>query len=173
MEHIDNVDTFTAGTVGRPGRREFFLQLRTGAERINVKCEKQQAWALAQYLRKLLNDLPPAADRPLNGAMQMTPPDEVAFVLGPIGLAYELDHDRFVVQLEELVVRDSDDDEIDDDDLDDEAAADRRRLRLFLTRSQAAAFVEHTEEVVAAGRPTCMWCSGPIDPDGHPCPRMN
>ena len=47
------------------------------------------------------------------------------------------------------------------------------RVRLFLSRGQAWAFVEHTEEVVAAGRPTCMWCSGPIDPDGHPCPRMN
>jgi uncharacterized repeat protein (TIGR03847 family) len=135
MEHLDSVDTFTAGTVGRPGRREFFLQVRTGAERINVKCEKQQAAALAQYLRKLLNDLPPAADRPLNGAMQMTPPDDVAFVLGPIGLAYELDRDRFVVQLEELVIRDEDD--VDDDDPDDEEAVDRRRIRLFLSRSQA------------------------------------
>jgi uncharacterized repeat protein (TIGR03847 family) len=174
MEHIENIDTFTAGTIGRPGRREFFLQVRTGADRINVKCEKQQAAALAQYLRKLLNDLPPAADRPLNGAMQMTPPDSVSFVLGPIGLAYERDRDRFLVQLEELVIREVDEDDLDDDDpADEDEAIDRRRIRLFLSRSQATAFVEHTEEVVAAGRPTCMWCSGPIDPDGHPCPRMN
>jgi hypothetical protein len=26
---------------------------------------------------------------------------------------------------------------------------------------------------VAAGRPNCRWCGFPIDPDGHPCPRMN
>jgi uncharacterized repeat protein (TIGR03847 family) len=177
MDHIDHVDTFTSGTVGKPGRREFFLQVRAGADRINVKCEKQQAAALAQYLRRLLNDLPPAADRPVNGAMQMTPPDDVAFVLGPIGLAYERDRDRFLVQLEEVVVRDDDDDE-DADDVDataedDDEDDDRRRVRLFLSPSQASAFVEHTEAIVAAGRPTCMWCSGPIDPDGHPCPRMN
>ena len=29
------------------------------------------------------------------------------------------------------------------------------------------------EQVVAAGRPPCMWCALPIDPDGHICPRMN
>jgi uncharacterized repeat protein (TIGR03847 family) len=173
MDHIEHIDTFTAGTVGRPGRREFFLQVRTGPERINVKCEKQQAQALAQYLRKLLNDLPEPADRPLNGAMEMTPPDSVAFVLGPIGLAYERDRDRFLVQLEELVVRDEDDDDDADPDEDAVNDPDRPGVRIFLSRSQAAAFVEHAEEVVAAGRPTCMWCSGPIDPDGHPCPRMN
>ena len=113
-----------------------------------------------------------------HGAMQMTPPEDVAFVLGPIGLAYERDRDRFLVQLEEVVVRDDDEDE-DADDVDastaedDDEDDDRRRVRLFLSPSQASAFVEHTEAIVAAGRPTCMWCSGPIDPDGHPCPRMN
>jgi len=183
MDHIDHVDSFTTGAVGKPGRREFFLQVRSGPERVNVKCEKQQAAALAQYLRRLLNDLPPPADRPVNGAMQMMPPESVAFVLGPIGLAYERDRDRFLIQLEELVVDGNvadDDDEIEDDDsadddADDEGTSDpdRARVRLFLSRGQAWAFVEHTEEVVAAGRPTCMWCSGPIDPDGHPCPRMN
>lgn len=170
MDHLEHVDTFTAGTVGRPGRREFFLQVRTGADRINVKCEKQQAAALAQYLRRLLSDLPEPADRPLNGAMQMTPPDDVAFVLGPIGLAYERERDRFVVQLEELVPRDEDEPEPDPGEPGD---PDRVGLRVFLSRSQAAAFADHAMEVVAAGRPTCMWCNGPIDPDGHPCPRMN
>jgi uncharacterized repeat protein (TIGR03847 family) len=40
-------------------------------------------------------------------------------------------------------------------------------------RSQAAAFCDRAEQVVAAGRPNCQWCDLPIDPDGHPCPRMN
>ena len=30
-----------------------------------------------------------------------------------------------------------------------------------------------TDTVVAAGRPPCRWCSLPIDPSGHACPRMN
>ena len=31
----------------------------------------------------------------------------------------------------------------------------------------------HTDSIVAAGRPPCQWCGNPIDPDGHACPRMN
>ena len=53
------------------------------------------------------------------------------------------------------------------------SAADRGHIRLYMTRSQAAAFCEHADELVAAGRPSCQWCGNPIDPDGHPCPRMN
>ena len=57
--------------------------------------------------------------------------------------------------------------------LDDADADDRSRLRVHLTRGQAAAFCARADDVVSAGRPPCMWCSLPIDPDGHPCPRMN
>ena len=53
------------------------------------------------------------------------------------------------------------------------AASDRGHIRLYVTRSQAAAFCDHADELVAAGRPNCQWCGNPIDPDGHPCPRMN
>ena len=37
-----DVDTFTAGTVGEPGQRTFFLQVVAGADGVSVKCEKQQ-----------------------------------------------------------------------------------------------------------------------------------
>ena len=44
---------------------------------------------------------------------------------------------------------------------------------MFLTRSQAHAFCDHAETIVAAGRPSCIWCANPINPDGHFCVRMN
>ena len=62
---------------------------------------------------------------------------------------------------------DEDETELVDDD------PDRGHVRLYVTRSQAAAFCEYADELVAAGRPNCQWCGNPIDPDGHPCPRMN
>src|SRR5438105_1810553 len=62
---FDEVDAFTIGAVGRPGQRMFMFQARRGRERVTVKCEKQQAAAIADYLRKLLNDLPPPDDRPM------------------------------------------------------------------------------------------------------------
>ena len=162
---FEEVDTFVAAAVGQPGSRVFYLHARAGDERVTVKCEKQQVTAIAQYLRRVLSDLPPAEERPMTGAVDV--PDEQSFVLGPIGLGYDRGNDRVLVQLEELVATD----ETDDDDADE--AADRSHVRLYMTRSQAAAFCDHADELVAAGRPTCQWCGNPIDPDGHPCPRMN
>lgn len=163
---FDEVDAFTTGTVGRPGARTFFLQARVDGRQVNVKCEKQQVAAIAQYLRRLLTDLPEPADRPVAGALEARPPERFAFVLGAIGLSYEPDIDRVVMQLDELVEVDDEGEPLVDDD-------DRGKMRVLLTRAQAAAFCDHGETVVAAGRPNCIFCGGPIDPDGHACPRMN
>jgi uncharacterized repeat protein (TIGR03847 family) len=164
---FDRVESFTVGTVGRPGHRVFLLQVRADNQRVIVKCEKQQAVAIAQYLRKVLNDLPPPPDRPMQEAMELVGDLQPSFALGPIGLGYDQQNDRMLVQLEELLPTN------DDGDIDPEAAADRGHVRLYLSRGQAVAFCEHADQVAAAGRPTCVWCGGPVDPDGHPCPRMN
>ena len=158
---FEEVDTFTAAAIGEPGSRTFYLHARAGQQRVTVKCEKQQVTAIAQYLRRVLSDLPPPEDRPL--PVDLRDPGEQSFVLGPIGLGYDRGNDRLLVQLEELVPA-SDVDDVDDD---------RGHIRLYVTRSQAAAFCDHADELVAAGRPNCQWCGNPIDPDGHPCPRMN
>ena len=165
---FDEVDTFTAAAIGEPGSRTFYLHARAGQQRVTVKCEKQQVTAIAQYLRKVLSDLPPPEDRPL--PVDLRDPGEQSFVLGPIGLGYDRGNDRVLVQLEELLAADAD---ADDEEEDVEPPPDRGHIRLYVTRSQAAAFCDHADEVVAAGRPLCMWCGFPIDPDGHPCPRMN
>lgn len=166
FHHFDEVDTFTTGAVGRPGARTFFLQARSDGRHVNVKCEKQQAAAIAQYLRRLLSDLPDAADRPVPTSLEAVTPQDMAFVLGPIGLSYDPDLDRVVLQLDELSEVDDEGEPVTDDD-------ERGRVRVLLTRGQAAAFCDHTDSVVAAGRPGCVFCGGPIDPDGHACPRMN
>ena len=172
---FDEVDSFSAAAIGEPGSRVFYLHARAGAQRVTVKCEKQQVTAISQYLRRVLSDLPPPEDRPLPGAVELGDQSELAnqaFVLGPIGLGYDRGNDRVLVQLEELLAADSDADD-DEEEEDVEPPADRGHIRLYVTRSQAAAFCDHADEIVAAGRPTCMWCGFPIDPDGHPCPRMN
>jgi uncharacterized repeat protein (TIGR03847 family) len=170
---FDEVDTFTAAAIGEPGSRVFYLHARSGGQRVTVKWEKQQVTAIAQYLRRVLSDLPPAEHRPMPGAAEVTDSGEQAFVLGPIGLGYDRSNDRLLVQLEELVPTDDDEDDDDDQRPADDDAADRGHVRLYVTRSQALAFCDHADELVAAGRPACMWCGNPIDPHGHPCPRMN
>lgn len=79
---FDDVDAFTVGAVGKPGQRVFLLQARRAGERVTVKCEKQQAAAIAEHLRTVLNDLPPAEDKPMPAAMELAGPIEPAFVLG-------------------------------------------------------------------------------------------
>ena len=164
---FDEVDAFTVGAVGQPGSRMFFLQARRGTTRVTVKCEKQQASAIADYLRRVLNDLPDPTEKPVPGAMELAAPVDAVFVLGPVGLGYDRSSDRVLVQLEEVVELDEEGEPVDDPEV------DRGHLRVFLTRGQAAAFCEHADAVVSAGRPACRWCALPINPDGHICPRMN
>jgi uncharacterized repeat protein (TIGR03847 family) len=163
---FDEVSAFTVGTVGRPGERTFLLQARAADQRVTVKCEKQQTAAIVQYLRRLLADLPPAEDRPMSGTLELREPLDPAFVLGPIGLGYDRSNDRVLIQLEEVGDLDEEGEPVDED-------SDRGHVRLYLSRGQAAAFCDHADGIVEAGRPACQWCAFPMDPDGHDCPRMN
>ena len=162
---FDDVDTFTVGTLGRPGARTFILQIRAEGQRVSIKCEKQQTKAISEYLDKLMRDLPPPEDRPMPAAMKLAEPVDPVFVLGPIGLGFDQANDRVLLQLEEIGLVDEDGEPVDDED--------RGHVRIYLTRSQAAAFASHAGEVIESGRPDCQWCGNPMDPDGHACPRMN
>ena len=73
---FEETDAFTAGAVGQPGARVFYLQARQGRQRVAVKCEKQQVGAIVQYLRRVLNDLPSPDDKPVAGALELVEPVE-------------------------------------------------------------------------------------------------
>ncbi len=113
----------------------------------------------------MLSDLPPAEDRPIPGAMELSAPVDPVFVLGPIGLGYDRSNDKVLLQLEEVGEVDEHGEPLDDDD--------RGHVRIYITRGQADAFVKHAAHVIESGRPECTWCGNPMDPDGHACPRMN
>lgn len=158
------IDVFTVGAVGQPGARTFYLQVRGDGTQVTVKCEKQQAAGIAEHLRRILSDLPEPTGTKSPAPMSLLQPFDAEFVLGPVGLGYDADNDWVVVQLEEVPDFDSDGNPVD---------GERSSLRAYLTRAQALHFCDHADGVVAAGRPTCVWCSQPIDPDGHACARMN
>lgn len=162
---FDKASAFTTGALGVPGERIFLLQVRADNRRVTMKCEKQQIAAISQYLRQLLADAPEAEDRPLEDAMQLASPIEVEFVLGTVGLAYDQRNDRLVLQLDEMTPT--------TEDGEPDPGFDAGRVRAFITRGQAAAFCEHADDVVAAGRPLCVFCGQPMNIDGHMCPRMN
>jgi len=185
-------DFFTTGTMGVPGRRTFYLQAREAGSVVTLKLEKEQIRALAEYLAKLLNDLPEPG--PLPSDMALLEPVSEAWVVGSLGVAYDETIDRILIVAEELSEEgDDDDEEEDDDEASEESAAeegpraahapeeppepseapDTAKARFRLTRPQAAAFVERARNLVQAGRPSCRLCGLPMDPDGHTCPGTN
>jgi len=165
---FDSTDTFTTGALGEPGQRTFVLQVRADGQRITIKCEKEQVAAMSEYLRKLHADAKDVSQRQIEDSMQLLMPVEPQFVLGTVGLAYDSISDRLVIQLDEInIVNDEENPDV------DLSSQDVSRIRANITRGQAAAFCEHADEVVASGRPTCIFCGRPINKDGHLCPRMN
>jgi len=158
-------DAFTTTAIGQPGERTFLLQFRGEGEVITLKCEKQQVAAIAHFMRELLKDLPNSNETPLPEALRLAPYQNFDFVDGPISVAYDRELDRVIVNLDEMVPLDE------DGEPEDDIVASC--VRGLITRAQALAFCDHADEVVAAGRPSCRWCGMPVNPDGHPCPRMN
>ena len=154
-------DLFTAGAVGPPGQRVFYLQAREGGHLASLKLEKQQVAALADYLADQLADAPDVGPPP-SLDLALVEPAVPEWIVGPLGIAYDDDVDRFILVAEELL-------DADDAEQGVEPATARFRLR----RDQVAAFVDHARALVAAGRPPCFLCGQPVDPAGHICPRNN
>lgn len=160
---FESVDLFTVGTVGEPGRRTFLIQAVSGPSHVTIKCEKQQVAALSEYLQGVLADLPTvASDAPV--LLDLVPPTEPEWVAGTLSVAYDDVSDRIVILVEEIG-------DIDDDE-EDPLVEERSSLRVRLTRPQVTALVDHTVELVEAGRPPCEICGHPKGPD-HACPRTN
>ena len=157
------LDALAPGAVGEPGRRIFYLQLRTGATVVSLRLEKEQVSALAEYLDGMLADLSEPAEDPPPGELELVEPVVAEWIVGSLAVAYDESADRVVVVAEELVVEDE-----------ERAAEDEpASARLQLTRAQAAAFVDRARALVEAGRPPCRLCGRPLDPEGHMCPKTN
>ena len=162
-------DHFCTGTVGPKGQRVFYLQAREAGEVVSLKLEKQQVTALADYLERLLEDLPemraPRADAPL-----LLEPVEPAFAVGGLGVIYNERADRIILVAEELVVEGDDEDDVPAEPDDDETPAE---ARFHLSRPQVLSFIEQARLLVAAGRPPCPYCGRPLDPVSGFCPCVN
>jgi uncharacterized repeat protein (TIGR03847 family) len=155
---LDAPDHFTAGAVGGPGQRVFYLQARQTGQLLTLKCEKEQVRALAEYLVGLLAKLPDiSGDAP--GDTALLEPVDPAWAIAALGAGYDQEGDRVVLEARELP----------EEETEEEPAVARFRI----TRAQAAAFVERVRALVEASRPICPACSQPKDPSGHVCPRSN
>jgi uncharacterized repeat protein (TIGR03847 family) len=149
---------FTAGTVGPPGQRVFYLQAGAAGSVVTLRCEKQQVGALGEHLDRILSSLPPG---PAGGGAipaELIDPVEPAWIVGALALGYDEDADRLVIQIAELTEEDA-----------EPGATARWEVR----RDQARAFIARSTALLQGGRPPCPLCQRPLDPEGHTCIKTN
>ncbi|MDN5794662.1 MAG: DUF3090 domain-containing protein [Intrasporangium sp.] len=174
LHDFDPALRFVAGTVGPVGQRAFYLQATDGTQLLTVGLEKQQVEILADRINDVLDQLAPteaAEPGAPGGATEdaeplVTPFDEDWRVQT---LALSWDDERHLMVIE---CHDHDPDDFPEDD-GAAAALDRNSLRVTLAPAAARAFARRGAALVSAGRPPCPFCGGPLDPEGHICPRAN
>jgi uncharacterized repeat protein (TIGR03847 family) len=169
FQHIEvkPVDHITAGAVGEPGHRVFFLQAFRQGEPTTLQTEKEQLQMLAvsveQFLVELQGRFPNLSEadgRFDEERMALVQPLIPAFLTGSMGLGYDDHADRLL-----LVVREQVTEEI--------ASEDVSEASFWCTRSQMRQLARWCIALANQGRPICGNCGNPIDPQGHFCVRRN
>jgi uncharacterized repeat protein (TIGR03847 family) len=157
-------ERFVAGTVGEPGERAFYLQIRDSSRLFSVAVEKAQVQGMASRLEVMIAEIRkssplmaieklPTDDAPLES------PIDSEFQIGAMSLAWDEDSKLICVELFELE--------------DDEEDSEGEVVVVNISLAMAAAFSVRSKAVVNAGRLPCPFCGIPIDPRGHLCPRAN
>jgi probable phosphoglycerate mutase len=161
LHDLNPVTHITAGAVGAPGKRTFYLQGRQGTQVITLAAEKEQIAALSTGIDQLLERLGTGSATVDVTAMQMelSQPIEPLFRVGQLGLGY--DADRSLIVIVAYAVPEEENQQTID------------VVRFWATREQMRGLARHAAAIVAGGRPVCVLCGRPIDPEGHFCPKRN
>jgi uncharacterized repeat protein (TIGR03847 family) len=158
---LDPVDWITAGAVGEPGRRTFYVQARRGQDLVAIIVEKAQVSALAHLAQELLDRLgvKVTADDLDERAMHLLEPVMPAWRAGSMSLGMDATGQRFLLEADELTE-------------DEHGSA---TARFWISRPQLVQLAAYAAYAVEVGaRERCELCNRPIDPvDGHVCPSTN
>jgi len=167
---FDQPDRFIVGTIGTPGEREFYFQVRQKNILVSLATEKSQVAALAERITTIIREIKKSA--PLSAAnlgptddQPLELPLDSEFVVGAIGIAF----DPTLLEIE-ISFRAEEADSLSDEIADEDSGP---MVEIHLDLSMALAFAQRTLALVAAGRPLCPFSISPIDPKGHLCPRAN
>lgn len=163
-------DRVVVGTVGLPGSRTFYLQVRAGSQIVSVALEKQQSALLSEKIDEMLDQLMENDGNPYS-IPTLTPvelvdndpleqPVDEEFRTGALGLGWDPSTVQIVLEAYPIT---------EDDELDSATVAPAEMLLVRMPVGTARAFAKRTREVVGAGRPLCPLCGNPIEADGHVC----
>ena len=165
IREFNNPVSFTVGTIGLPGERTFYLQVKQDLIIASVSLEKQQVSLLAQRILEMVRGkFIPNSPKPVE-ALDLPLIED--FRVGVLALAFDSDATQVVLEIQALTT-------VDDQEFIDSDSEDGPELiRIRLTPSMAYNFSRHAQLVVKAGRLPCPFCGLIIEPSGHICPREN
>lgn len=165
-------DRVVVGTVGLPGSRTFYLQVRSGRRLVSVSLEKQQSALLAEKIDEILGQLMAGEGNPFSVPVTtplelvdnepLEQPVEEQFRAGTMSLGWDPSTAQVVIEAYPIA-------DTDDDELDEVPAEPAEMLLVRIPVGTAQAFAARTLEIVGAGRPICPLCGTPVDADGHTC----
>jgi uncharacterized repeat protein (TIGR03847 family) len=168
-------DRVVVGTIGLPGARTFYLQVRAGTQIVSVALEKQQSALLAEKIDEILDQLITVEGNPFSvptgTPIELVDNDQLdavqeQFRAGAMSLGWDPTTAQVVIEAYPITDVDADDN---DESLDEDGAKATEMLLVRMPVGTARAFAQRTREIVGAGRPTCPLCGYPIDADGHIC----
>ncbi|MFC7847678.1 DUF3090 domain-containing protein [Arthrobacter sp. NPDC057388] len=168
-------DRVVIGTVGVPGARTFYLQVRAGTQIVSIALEKQQSALLAEKIDEILDQLITVEGNrfsvPTGTPVELVDNDplepvEEQFRTGAMSLGWDPTTAQVVVEAYPITDVDADDD---GEPLDQDGDEVPEMLLVRMPVGTARAFAKRTREVVDAGRPICPLCGNPVDAGGHIC----
>lgn len=168
-------DRVVIGTVGVPGARTFYLQVRTGTQIVSIALEKQQSALLAEKIDEILDQLIAVEGNrfsvPTGTPIELVDNDPLEavqeqFRTGAMSLGWDPTTAHVVIQAYPITDVDAGDS---GESLDQDGDEVPEMLLVRMPVGTARAFAKRTREVVDAGRPICPLCGYPVDASGHIC----
>ncbi|NWF67683.1 MAG: DUF3090 family protein [Chloroflexi bacterium] len=148
---LNPVDFVTVGTIGPKGKRVFHLQAGKGKQLVSLVIEKEQAWALSDAIKELMEDLDnrfPHQQTELDLStidMELREPIEPVFRVAQMALGYDEERDLVVLVAQELVVTDP-------ERAEKPQPTNPGVVRMWCSRPQMRALSLHAMSAVQAGR---------------------
>jgi uncharacterized repeat protein (TIGR03847 family) len=148
---LNPITFITIGTVGPKGKRLFYLQAGDDTQLVTLIIEKEQARALGEAVREMLDELNKRSETQISSDqpemsrmnMELREPVEARFRVAQMGLGYDEDRDLVILVAQELVTAQEDEEP---EEIQPGVA------RFWATRQQMRALSQHTLDVVRQGR---------------------
>lgn len=147
---LRELDFVTIGTIGPKGQRVFHLQAGYGSQLLTFIIEKEQAWALAEAIRQVIDDYDERHNTTTEVEMaaldmELREPIQPLFRVAQMGLALDEESQMIILIAQEMVLASNGESE---DEAKEPAVA-----RMWATLSQMRALSLHAMDTVEQGRP--------------------